>query len=225
MKAVILAAGRGTRLRPLTYHVPKPLIRVGGQALMEYNIKKLPREIDEVILVVNYLKEQIINYFGDEFDGREIRYVTQKNMLGTGHAVKICKEYLNDKFLVLMGDDIYDSEDIEECIKTDGCMLVKEIRGKFNGGRIKFDKNGLLEDIIEGIHNRDSSFVNTGLCVINENYFNYDLVPINKGKEYGLPQTLVKMAKDYPIEIKKANFWHQINDIKGLESFKKILNK
>ncbi|SRR6056297_653810 len=225
MKAVILAAGRGVRLRPLTYHVPKPLIRVDGKALMEYNMEKLPSEITEVILVVNYLKEQIMNYFGEEFLGKKIRYVVQKEMLGTGHAVKICREHLEDKFLVLMGDDIYDSEDIKKCLKRDNCILAKNIRGKFEGGRIKVNREGFLQDIIEGVHKRKSSLANTGLCVVDKKFFDYDPVSLPGKKEYGLPQTLVRLAQDYPVEIEKANFWHQINDPGVLHNFKKLLSK
>lgn len=225
MQAVILAAGFGTRLRPLTYHVPKPMIRVAGKNLIEHNLEKLPKEIDEVILVVNYLKEQIINHFGDEFGGRKIRYVEQSKPLGTGHALHACKDLLGDRFLVLMGDDIYNAEDMKRCMLHDNCMLAHEFGGYFSGGRIQLDPEGKLKDIKEGKHKRDKIFVNTGFYVITKPFFQYELFKAPDKNEYYLPQTLVKMAKDYPVEIEKATEWIQISDLAGLRRAEKILNK
>ena len=223
MQAIFLAAGRGVRLRPLTYHVPKPLIKINKECSLDYNIDKLPAEIDELIFVIGYLGEQLKNYFGNEYKGKKIKYVKQNKLLGTGHALGLCKDLLKDRFLVLMGDDLYSSEDIKECLKFEQSMLVNEVRGKFVGGRIKLDSKGCLSDIIEGTHNRKSSLVNTGLYVISKKFFSYDLVPLAGKKEYGLPQTLVKLAKDYPVNIVKASFWLQISDLAGLEKAKKIL--
>lgn len=225
MQAVILAAGQGKRLRPLTYHIPKPMARIAGKNLLEHNIDKLPPEIDEIIFVVGHLGEQIINHFGNEYKGRRIKYVKQKDLLGTGHALHACKDILKDKFLVIMGDDIYSEDDIKKCLKYDLVMLASEVKGKFSGGRIKLNKDGFLEDIVEGTHKRNSSLVNTGLYVVNDKFFDYKLVPLEGKKEYGLPQTLIKMSKDYPIKIEKATSWYQISDLKGLERAKKILEK
>ena len=113
MQAVLLAAGQGEKLRPITYDVPKPMIRIAGKNLIEHNIDQLPNEIDELIIVVGHLAPQIINHFGNEYKGKKITYVKQKKLLGTGHALSICKQHLKDRFLVMMSDDIYDRKDIE----------------------------------------------------------------------------------------------------------------
>ncbi len=223
MQAVILAAGLGTRLRPLTYHVPKPMIRVAGKNLIEHNLDKLPEEVDEIILVVNYLKEQIINHFGDEFGGRRIKYVEQSKPLGTGHALHACKDLLGDRFLVLMGDDIYNAEDIKRCLQHKNCMLASEIRGSFSGGRIQLNSEGTLKNIKEGKHKRDISLVNAGFYIITKPFFDYKLFYAPDKNEYYLPQTLVKMAKDYPVDIEKATEWIQISDLAGLKRAEKIL--
>lgn len=225
MQAVILAAGRGTRLRPLTYHVPKPMIRIAGKNLIEHNIDRLPKEVDELIFVINYLGEQIINHFGNELAGRKVRYVKQKKLLGTGHALTMCKKFLGKKFLVMMADDIYSADDIKRCLKHERCILAREVNGKFAGGRIKLDSSGHLEDIIEGVHNRKKSLVNTGFYVLTDKFFKYDLVRIEGKKEYGLPQTIVKLARDLPIKIEKATFWLQISDLAGLRNAEKILKR
>ncbi len=190
---------------------------------MEYNLEKLPKEVEEVIVVVNYLKKQIMEYFGEEFGGRKITYVFQEETLGTGHAVKICEPFLEDRFLVLMGDDIYDEQDFLNCLNKNNCIVVKEIRGSFAGGKVKLNKQGFLEEIIEGKHEEGRHLANTSLYVLDHNFFKYDLALLEGKKEYGLPQTLAKMARDYPVELEKANFWHQINDLEGLNKFKKLL--
>ncbi|MEA2088534.1 MAG: nucleotidyltransferase family protein [Patescibacteria group bacterium] len=223
MQAVILAAGLGTRLQPLTFHIPKPMIRIVGKNLIEHNIYKLPKEVDELIFVVNYLAEQIINHFGNEFEGRKIKYVKQKRLLGTGHALSLCKDLLDKKFLVMMADDIYSKEDIEKCLNHKRSILTKEVCGKFIGGRIKLDSLGKLENIVEGIHNKKKSLANVGLYVLTNEFFKYDLVKLKDKKEYGLPQTLVQMAHYYPIEIEKASFWMQINNLDSLKRVEKIL--
>lgn len=113
MQAVILAAGVGIRMRPLTETVPKPLLKVAGKPLIEYTLAALPNEIDEVIIVIGYLGEQIIKHFGESFDGKKIRYVKQKNLEGTARALFEAREFITDRFLVLMSDDIYSKNDIE----------------------------------------------------------------------------------------------------------------
>lgn len=225
MQAVILAAGFGKRLRPITYHVPKPMIRIAGKNLIEHNLDILPDEIDELIIVVNYLKEQIINHFGNNYKGRKIIYIKQKDMLGTGHALKVCKDSIKDRFLVMMADDIYSRSDIERCIKHDQCILAQEVNGKFIGGRIKLDSKGNLEDIVEGVHNKSKSLSNVGLYVATRKFFEYDLVRIPGRKEYGLPQTLVRVAQDNPIEIERAERWTQISDMGGLKRAEKRLTR
>ena len=89
MQCVILAAGKGTRMRPLTEHTPKPLIKVCGKPILQHIVEALPAEIDELILVVGYLEEQIRTFCGAEFCGRKVKYVTQGNSAGgTGDALR-----------------------------------------------------------------------------------------------------------------------------------------
>src|SRR3989344_3109054 len=115
MKAVILCAGEGTRMRPLTFTTPKQLLKVGDKAVLEHIFHELPDQIDEVILVVKYLAGQIQDYFGEEFLGKKIHYVTQVSKdYGTWIGLNEAKHLLGkEKFLVLLGDDILDKDSIE----------------------------------------------------------------------------------------------------------------
>lgn len=223
MQAVILAAGRGTRLRPLTYHVPKPMIRVAGKNLIEHNLDRLPAEIDEIVFVIGYLGEQIMNHFGREFGGRKIEYVKQQKLLGTGHAIHACREKLGERFLVMMGDDIYGPGDTERCLAHEQCLLTKEVSGKFTGGRVVLDSSGNLADIVEGAHNKTHALANAALYVLTQKFFEYDLVPVHEGKEYGLPQTLARMAHDHKVNIEKTSEWLQVSDLASLKRVENIL--
>jgi NDP-sugar pyrophosphorylase family protein len=223
MQAVFLAAGRGTRFGKLTEKTPKPMLKIKGKNLLEHNILKLPDEIDEIIIIVNYLKEQIMDFFGSEYEGRKIQYVYQEELLGTGHAICLCQDIIKDKFLVLMGDDIYSRKDMEKCIQNDLCICVKEVEGEFNGGKIVLDENGNLESILEGEHKNGKNLVNIGMYSLNCNFFKYDLVKIKGREEYGLPQTLISVLEDYPVAVQKTDFWLQINYFKDLVKAREIL--
>ena len=224
MQAVILAAGYGTRMRPLTYHVPKPMVRVCGKNLVEHNLEKLPDEIDELIFVVGYLAEQVKNHFGDCYLGRPVKYVRQKKMKGTAHAISLVQSLVRGRFLIMMGDDIYSREDIEEVLKHERSILVKKVHSKFSGGKVIFDENGNFTSIEEGTH-ENGGVINTNMFVLTPEYFNYPMVPIKDGEEFGLPQTVVKMAKDFPIKVVEAQNWKQISDLDDVKDFERQLKK
>ena len=225
MQAVFLVAGEGTRMRPLTYHVPKPMARAGGKNLVERNIDNLPKEITEIIFVVGYLAEQIMNHFGDEYAGRKITYVRQKKLLGTAHALSLCQKYLHGRFIVLMGDDVYGKEDIKNCLQYDWAWLVKRVRGTFTGGRIIYDSEGHVISVTEGKHAVKEGFVGTNLFVLGLGYFKYQMVPIKDDTEYGLPQTVALVATDVPIKMIEAKNWQQISDMDDLKRLRRHISK
>src|SRR5204862_4849306 len=107
MKAIMLAGGKGTRLRPLTVHTPKPIVPIFDRPFLHYQLdllKQVP-EIDEVILSLNYQPRRIEEVFGDGGEsGLAIRYVVEPAPLGTGGAVRYAGESLNDSVVVFSGD-------------------------------------------------------------------------------------------------------------------------
>jgi NDP-sugar pyrophosphorylase family protein len=107
MKAILLAGGKGTRLRPLTIHTPKPIVPIFNRPFLHYQIdllKQVP-EIDEVILSLNYQPRRIEEIFGDGAElGIKIRYVVEPAPLGTAGAVKYAGENLVDSVVVFNGD-------------------------------------------------------------------------------------------------------------------------
>jgi NDP-sugar pyrophosphorylase family protein len=107
MKAILLAGGKGTRLRPLTLHTPKPIVPIFDRPFLHYQIDLLRQvpEIDEVILSLNYQPRRIEEIFGDGREaGMKIRYVVEPMPLGTAGAVKYAEQYLDDSVVVFNGD-------------------------------------------------------------------------------------------------------------------------
>lgn len=120
MKAVILAAGEGTRLRPLTAVRPKPMLPVANRPLLEHVVEAVAEAgIDEIVLVVGYKRERIQSYFGDGDDwGVDIEYALQEKQLGTGHAVLQAETHVDGPFLALNGDRIIEPDDVEHLIES-----------------------------------------------------------------------------------------------------------
>ena len=104
MKALILAGGLGTRLRPLTYGMPKPLVPLLGKPLISHIIDPLPSEVDTVILAVSYMKDALEEYFRVHDVGRKVILVNEDQPLGTGGAVKNVSRYLDGPFIAFNGD-------------------------------------------------------------------------------------------------------------------------
>ena len=136
MQAVILAAGRGTRMNHLTSNTPKPMINIGKMNLIEWKIESMPPLISEVVIIVGYLGEQIKKHFGENFAGKKITYIEQKELNGTGGALFLAKNSLKGNFLVMMGDDIYSKEDIVEMIENGWSILAKKSPMKVRGQKL-----------------------------------------------------------------------------------------
>lgn len=224
MQAVILAAGLGTRMRPLTNTVAKPLLKIGKRALLDYTFDALPDEVDEVIMVIGYFGEQIKAYLGDNFRGKKIQYVVQNNLEGTAKALWEAKPLLKGKFVVLMADDIYAREDIEKCLQYEQAMLVMKSDRVGPGGNVTLNENGDLREVVEGNEHPAGSLISTNVFVLSLDFFKYP--PLKKAagsSEYGLPQTVVELSKDHPVSVVEASRWLKITTPEDLKIAEKLL--
>ncbi|MDP1620078.1 MAG: nucleotidyltransferase family protein, partial [bacterium] len=211
MQVVILAAGRGKRMEDLTNGIPKPMLKIKGKPILEHKINALPKEIKEIVFVVGYYGEYIMNHFKRYFNGRKVTYVFQTDLNGTGGALFLARSVLKDRFLVMMGDDLYHKKDIKALIKHNLAVLGREVEDVSKFGIIKTNQDGHMVEIVEKPKRSKDKLANTGVYVISKEIFNYDLVPIGGG-EFGLPQTLAKMAKDHAVKVEKATIWHAIGN-------------
>lgn len=216
MQAVILAAGRGTRMGALTESVPKPMLMVAGKSLIAHKLDALPDEVDEVIFIVGYLGQVIRDTFGSEYNSRRITYVEQEELNGTMGAVALAKPFITGRFIVMMGDDLYGEEEIRTaCGTSDWVVVVEKTKSMASGGKVSVDENDIVVRIEEGNHHGTAGLMNTNLFVLDERIFGYPMVAIrtaNGNTEYGLPQTVVGVAQDAGILLHAvyATKWIQV---------------
>jgi len=159
MKAVIIAAGKGKRLSPITSTTPKPMISIGGKPLLEHSILSL-REvgITEILIIVGYRENIIKDYFGDGLNKFNVKidYISQIEHLGTAHAVGFAKDFVGeDNFLLMYGDLLTDPKVFEEIIisykkdQTEGLISLFEVSHPQEYGIISLDSAGYVESITE----------------------------------------------------------------------------
>jgi UDP-N-acetylglucosamine diphosphorylase / glucose-1-phosphate thymidylyltransferase / UDP-N-acetylgalactosamine diphosphorylase / glucosamine-1-phosphate N-acetyltransferase / galactosamine-1-phosphate N-acetyltransferase len=165
MQAVILAAGKGSRIYPFSLQKPKPLIEVANKPVLVHNLDQLLGIVDEVILVVGYKKDQIMEYLGDRYQNIKIKYVVQEEALGTGHAVSLAEKHIHGHFIVMNGDDLFSRTDIKNIVQFDNCILLAPKDDVSAFGVVEV-KDGLVVDFIEKPKDGEklsSNLVNTGL--------------------------------------------------------------
>lgn len=192
-QAIILAAGKSTRTYPLTLTKPKPLLKVANKELLAHNLEQLQGIVDEAIIVVGYMKEQIIERFGESFKKIKIRYIEQKTQDGNGNAVLLCKEYIKDKFLVMNGDDLFSKKDIKKCVKHDYSVLGNKASDLSRFGEILLKDNAVSE-IREKPGNKPG-IANTGLYVFDKAVFSYELKKSPRG-EYEITDFIKHLVDD-----------------------------
>lgn len=180
LKAIILSAGEGSRMRPLTLTKPKTMLPVAGKPIIQYNIESLrDNGITDILLIVSYKEEIVRNYFGDGSDfGVNISYKTQKDFLGTANAISYGEDFIDDSIIVLNGDIILDDEIIHEIIKKynylspDTLMLLTEVEDPSAFGVVEIE-NGNIKNIVEKPKREEapSNLVNAGIYIFNKDIF------------------------------------------------------
>lgn len=225
MQCVILAAGKGTRLRPLTESTPKPLVKVAGKTLLDHIVEALPSAVDELILVTGYLEEQIKEHCGEEFHGRKVIYVHQAEQKGTGHALWLCKDLIKGRFLFMFADDLHGVQDIARATSFTRSMLTLTTDTPERFGIVVRHPDGTLAQMIEKPEHPPSNLASTGVMVLDEHIFEYELTVERKGEFY-LTDVIEEYAKEYPIAVVEQNLWIPIGypeDIENAEALIKDL--
>ncbi len=157
MKGVILAAGEGTRLRPRTEEIPKPLIEVGGTAILTRCLETLRElDVDEAIIVVGYKADRIRERYGERFRDLDVSYAYQAERDGLAHAVLAAAEHIESDVVVVNGDNVYDAN-LEAVVErhaaadADIAFPVEEVSPEAarRGAVCELDENGTVTGLVE----------------------------------------------------------------------------
>lgn len=225
MQCVILVAGKGTRMRPLTSNCPKPLLHVCGKPILEHIVDSLPEEIDELVLIVGYLKEQIQALCGSEYLGRMVVYCEQENFAGgTGDALLRARDVLHGKFLFMYGDDIHGSEALRKAVTCEHAILGTHSDTPERYGVLVPNAEGALKEILEKPKNPPSNLINIGGFVITESIFDY-AVPVSDSGELYVTDMLTAYAQDNPVQILEQKVWIPIGYPEDIEKAERILSE
>ncbi|HHW47331.1 MAG TPA: NDP-sugar synthase [Clostridiaceae bacterium] len=233
MKALFLAGGLGTRLKPITNELPKPMVPIMGKPLLERNIKNLKKHgIDEVILSTCYKPQKIREYFedGSKF-GVKISYICEDIPLGTGGAVKNAQEFFDDTFLVFNSDIISDIN-ISEIIrfhKEKGALATiaaTEVDNPSAYGVIEQDEKGFITAFKEKPlpHETNSNLINAGIYVFEPDLFNE--IPAGRVVSIERETFPLLLEKGYKIAVyNKCSYWLDLGTPeKYMKAHKDILN-
>jgi len=199
MKAVVLAAGEGTRLRPLTEDKPKGMVEVAGKPILTHCFEQLAAlGADEFVVVVGYLKEKIIEHYGDEFDGVPITYEHQREQQGLAHALLTVEEHISDDFMLMLGDNIFQAN-LEDVVRrqreerADAAFLVEEVDWEEASryGVCDTNKYGEITDVVEKPDDPPSNLVMTGFYTFTPAIFHacHLVQPSNRG-EYEISEAI-----------------------------------
>jgi NDP-sugar pyrophosphorylase family protein len=221
MKAVILAGGLGTRLKPFTEIIPKPLLPIGEKSVLEIQIEHLKKSgFDEIILATNYKSEYIGNFFGDGSRyGVKLKISKEEKPLGTVGPLTLLKKELKDPFLVMNGDiltqlnyrNLYDFALLQKSLLT---ITIKEYLIPFAFGNVFYEG-----DYVTGIDEKPDikNKILAGIYIFKPGIFRY----IPDDEYFGMDKLIQKMLRA-KIPITKYEIKEYWLDIGQVEDYQKV---
>lgn len=223
MQCIILAAGEGTRMRPLTLETPKPLLPVCGKPILAHIVESLPSAVDELVIVIGYKGSMIRDYCGDTFCGRTVTYVEQENpKAGTADALFQARDVMRGKFLVMYGDDIHGKDALLEVIAQPHGMLAAFSETPEKYGVLEIGPEGTLSAIIEKPENPPSNLVNIGGFVLTPEIFTFQ-AEFSIHNEYLLTDCVTAYAQKYPVTVITQDTWIPLGNPSDIEKAEVIL--
>jgi mannose-1-phosphate guanylyltransferase/phosphomannomutase len=234
LKAVVLAGGLGTRLRPLTYSRPKPMLPLGPKPVLQYVIELLADSgFNEIVVTTNYLQDQIEGYFGDGSRfGVSLRFPREEKPLGTAGSVKNAQRYLDETFALIQGDNITDikmANQLKYHKKKNATttLSVLKVKEPWKYGVVMLNKDTKIVGFQEKPPRNEyrSDLINTGLYILEPDVL--DVIPPNKPFDFArdvFPILLEQRRSLYAYRAK--GFWTDIGSIEGFfEGSRWVLSK
>jgi NDP-sugar pyrophosphorylase family protein len=213
MDAIILAAGKGTRLRPHTETVPKPLLPVQGRPILDWIIGALP-PVDRLVVVVNYLAEQIEAYLAKQTHVKNWTTVRQAEPRGTGDALMSCKAAIvSDSVMVLNGDDLIGRADLARLAAVPMGILAHPVDEPESYGILFRKQDGTLDEVVEkpkGL--KPPQLANIGAYLFPKSVFDLTL-PLSPRGEYEITDAVSQLAAAGRFMVVEASYWLPIGTV------------
>ena len=215
MDCIILAAGKGTRLRPHTETTPKPLLPVQGRPILDWIIGALP-PVDRLVVVVNYLAEQVEDYLATQRHVANWATVRQAEPRGTGDALMACKGAVtSDRVMVLNGDDLMGRADLARLAAVPMGILAHPVNDPENFGVVFRKPDGTLDRLEEKPQGLPGpQLANIGAYLFPRRVFDLTL-PLTKRGEYEITDAVSQLAATDRFEVVEANYWLPIGTVKA----------
>lgn len=210
MQTVILAAGEGTRMRPLTETVPKPMLPVADRPLVAHVADAAVQAgSTELIFVVGYQGQEVREYFGDAYRTVPVRYVRQGEQRGTAHALRAAKDEIEGPFVVLNGDNLFDQPAIDALFESEPAILVKEVAEPSNYGVVSIEDEQVTS-IIEKPVDPPTSFANAGGYALPEATSDWLDVPVSERGEQELTDVIARVIDEYTVTPVTLEKWMDV---------------
>jgi len=222
MQALILAGGKGTRLRPLTVYTPKPIVPVLNRPFLLYQIEILRRAgVKDITLSLNYQPDKIEQQLGDGTNyGVNLRYVTEPSPMGTGGAYKYAAEAIRETTIVFNGDiltdlDVFKVIGFHQQKKADATIVLTPVENPSAYGLVETEADGRVLRFLEKPKSEEladltTSNINAGIYILEPGVL--DLIPEgeNTSFEYNVFPELLKRGKEFFAFVMNGNYWRDI---------------
>jgi mannose-1-phosphate guanylyltransferase/phosphomannomutase len=227
MKAVVMAGGQGTRLRPLTSNQPKPMLPIVGEPMMQHILRLLRRHgFTDVVVTVQFLASVVRNFFGDGSDlDLNLTYATEEQPLGTAGSVKNAESELDETFLVISGDAVTDI-DLTEALRfhrekqASVTVVLKRVSDPLEFGIVITAEDGRIERFLEkpGWGEVFSDQINTGIYVVEPEVLSF----IPSGEEFDFAHDLFPLLLDKGLPMYGFTAEGEWTDVGNLEAYLQV---
>lgn len=208
MQTVVLAAGKGTRMRPLSESRPKPMLPVAGDPILVHTLSDaISAGATQLVLVVGYKEDVIRDFFGKEFNGIPIEYVTQTELTGTAAAVRAAKSVLDDNsFVVLNGDALYDPIGLDELYSVEAAIGATVVEDPRPYGVLEVN-SGSVTRVIEKPRDPPSKLINAGAYVFPDDALDWLSTEVSERGEHEITDVVSEMCRRTRVEYVEFETW------------------
>jgi NDP-sugar pyrophosphorylase family protein len=235
-QALVLAGGEGTRLKPITKKIPKPMIEIHGKPFLEYQLELLAKNgITDVVLGVGYLWEQIKDYFGNNFNSRsgekvKLRYSVEPRFIGTGGAVKLAEPALDDLFFIVYGDSYLpiDYQTLGQAIFQDdilGVLSVYNNQDKLVNNNVIVNDDGFIQKYDKQHPEPDMNGVEAGANVFKKDLLRHIPEDVPENQKISLEVDIYpKLIKNHQLISYMTDIrFYDIGTFERLEIFTEVI--